>query len=193
MIDFRTHTPTRRNITTKVGHYHDHKSNLRIDYIDRCGYCNDIDKFRFSWFEIDHLVPQKYLKTISENDYSNLVYSCRSCNNAKRAKWPTGDEKVHHRNDEGFVDPCDDEYNNQFSRLNNGRIIPQSKLGEWIYNSLKLYKPQHEIIWNIEELENLILEIKKIRSVNPENEVIKDLLLLVYEEFHKYINELFKY
>jgi len=193
MIDFRIHTPKRRNITTAVNQYSDYRADLKLDYKDRCGYCNDFDKWRFVWFEIDHLVPQKYLKTISEKNYSNLVYSCRSCNNAKRAIWPTGDEKIHNRNDEGFIDPCDDEYNKQFSRLNNGRIVPQSKLGEWIYNSLKLYKPQHEIIWNVEELESLIFEIMKIRTVNPENEAIKDLLLSVYEEFHNYLNDLFKH
>ena len=41
---------------------------------------------------------------ISPTEYSNLVYSCRSCNNSKRAKWPTGDENVHNDGEQGFID-----------------------------------------------------------------------------------------
>jgi len=191
MIDFRTHTPKRRNITTVVSHYREHKSDLRLDYKERCGYCNCTDTWRLTWFEIDHFVPQMYLTRITETDYSNLVYACRSCNNAKRAKWPSKNEIIHNINNEGFIDPCDDEYNNQFLRLDNGRIIPQTELGIWIYNSLKLYKPQHEIIWNIELLDNLIDEIETILEHTPNND-LSNQLMLCYKGFRLYVKELSK-
>ena len=185
---FREHTPNRRNITAKVTRYGQHKDDLKIDYQGRCGYCNDIDTWRFIWFEIDHFVPKHHLKTIQDTDYSNLVYSCRSCNNAKRAKWPTEDELVHNDGQVGFIDPCDAEYNNQFDRLENGRILPKTELGEWMYNAMKLYKPQHEIIWNIELVDNLIDEIEAFPIDN--NNDLKDKLLSVYREFKQYIKSL---
>jgi len=189
MSVFREHTPKRRDIKTAVKTYGDHRSDLRIDYKNRCGYCNDIESYRITWFEIDHFVPKVYFKTITETDYSNLVYACRSCNNAKRAKWPTKVEKIHNQNDIGFIDPCDDTYNNQFKRLSNGRILPITSLGNWIYNSIKLYKPQHEVIWNIELLDTLIDEINEVLEYAP-NDNLKEKLTLCLLEYRKYVKEL---
>lgn len=191
MSVFRNEHPKRRNITKEVSNYRKHRDDLKKDYLDRCGYCNSIDTWRFVWFEIDHFVPQKYLKTIKDTDYFNLVYACRSCNNAKRAKWPSMDEKIHNVNDEGFIDPCDDEYANQFKRTDKGRIVPDTKLGQWIYNELKLYKPQHEIIWKMEEMNNLIDEIEQVLDGNPNaSQDLKDKLLECYRAFRKYVQQL---
>lgn len=189
MSVFRNHTPKRRNIATAVTKYGHHRANLKIDYLSRCGYCNDVDTWRFIWFEIDHFVPQKHLVAISKTDYSNLVYACRSCNNAKKAHWPTEDEKVHNQNNEGFIDPCHDEYNNQFTRLADGRVIPQTLLGQWMYNALKLYKPQHEIIWNIEQLDLMIDEIQGLLKDFPSTSLTERLLICCLE-FRKYIKAL---
>jgi hypothetical protein len=189
MIPFRKETPKRRDIKTVVTKYSDHRDELKKDYKYRCGYCDDADLWRKDWFEIDHFVPQKYLKTINNTNYSNLVYACRSCNNSKRAHWPTEDELVHHKNDEGFIDPCDDEYDKQFVRDLNGRIIYQTQLGKWMYYKLKLHKPQHEIIWQIEILDNLISECEK-QLDKTDNEVLKNRVLNLYQEYRKYTKQL---
>lgn len=189
MIPFREETPKRRDIKTKVNKYSDHREELKIDYKNRCGYCDDIDMWRTVWFEIDHFVPQKYLKDIKETDYSNLVYACRSCNNSKRAHWPTGDELVHHKNDEGFIDPCDDEYVKQFIRYENGRIFYQTQLGKWMYFKLKFHKPQHEIIWQIEKLDSLIDECEELLET-MDNSVLKEKVLGLYREYRKYTKQL---
>jgi hypothetical protein len=189
MIPFRKKTPKRRDIKTTVSKYTDHKEELKKDYKYRCGYCNDIDIWRTSWFEIDHFVPQKYLKTIKDTDYFNLVYACRSCNNSKRAHWPTEDEFIHHKDEKGFIDPCDDEYEKQFMRHNNGRIIYQTQLGEWMYYKLKLHKPQHEVIWQIEELDNLIDECENILKT-IDNDALKDKVLGLYREYRNYTKQL---
>lgn len=186
---FRNHTPKRQNITVKVNHYKDHRDNLKKDYQNRCGYCNSIDTWRFVWFEIDHFVPQKYLVKITDTDYANLVYACRSCNNAKRAHWPTKDENIHNNNNEGFIDPCNDEYNSQFSRLDNGKIKAETKLGAWMYNKLKLYKPQHEVIWNIEQLDLLIEECERLLEFISD-EVLKERILMLYREYRRYTKQL---
>lgn len=189
MIPFREETPKRRNITTKVNKYSDHRDELKKDYKFRCGYCNDIDIWRTVWFEVDHFVPQKYLKTIKDTDYSNLVYACRSCNNSKSAHWPTCDELVHNKNDEGFIDPCDDNYEKQFERHDDGRIIYKTPLGEWMYYKLKLHKPQHEIIWQIQELDSLIEECEELLATMG-SQVLKDKLLTLYREYRKYTKQL---
>lgn len=193
MSVFREHTPKRRNITNTVSSHGDHRNDLKLDFKDRCGYCNDIDNWRFIWFEIDHFVPRKQLVNIIDTDYSNLVYSCRSCNNSKRAKWPSGDETIHNHDNKGFIDPCDDEYENQFERLNSGRIKPTTELGDWMYNAMKLYKPQHEIIWNIEQLHELIKELRKLVAKMPNDNDLKDRLILLYNTYDDYIQKLFKH
>jgi hypothetical protein len=60
MSIFRAHTPKRRNIIRVVNSHGEHRVDLKLDYINRCGYCNDLDNLRFIWFEIDHFVPRKH-------------------------------------------------------------------------------------------------------------------------------------
>lgn len=189
---FRLTHPKRSNVTTIVSHYKEHRDSLRSDYKNRCGYCDDIDIWRFTWFEIDHFVPKYVMKLLTDTDYKNLVYACRSCNNAKRAKWPSGDENIPIVNDEGFVDPCDDDYTTHFDRTGTGRIIPLTKLGKWKYNALKLYKPQHEILWNLEQLHILISEIKSLLVNEPTNITLKDKLIETYDNYDAYLMSLFK-
>ena len=62
MSVFRLENPKRRNITTTISGYRKHKDNLKKDFLNRCGYCDSIDTWRFVWFEIDHFVPQKYVR-----------------------------------------------------------------------------------------------------------------------------------
>lgn len=189
MIPFRKESPKRRDIKTVVTKYSDHKDELKKDYKFRCGYCNDVDVWRTVWFEIDHFVPQKYMKTITATDYHNLVYACRSCNNSKRAHWPTKDELIHNSNDEGFIDPCDKDYELQFCRFDDGKIFYKTALGKWMYYKLKLYKPQHEIITQIERLDELIEECEQLLTA-IDNDVLKDKVLQLYREYRKYTKQL---
>ena len=159
MTDFRHRKPTRRESPEEKSRYTDYKPELREDFNERCGYCGDHDFFRQTYYEIDHFVPQDKLETISLNEYSNLVYSCRSCNNSKRAKWPTGDEKVHNDGKVGFIDPCDETYANQFHRGKDGSIIACTELGQWMWTALNFGNPAHRVIWNLEEIRKRINEI----------------------------------
>ncbi len=191
---FRDFTPKRQNITRKVSDYKNHRSDLKNDFKERCGYCNDIYVWRFASFEIDHFIPRKkdkktFLTIKSETDYSNLVYACKSCNNSKSNKWPTNDENLHNENDIGFIDPCDDNYNLQFDRLNNGQIKAITSLGTWMFKELKLYKPQHEFIWNLEELDKIIEESEIILKSTTDETLtsdLKDLILDFYRKYRKY-------
>ncbi len=191
MAVFRKHTPKRQEITINVLSYHEHKEDLQKDFQNRCGYCNDI-KWGNAEFEIDHFVPQKpknFKTTIGPTLYFNLVYACKSCNRAKGNKWVTNNENTANINDIGFIDPCDKEYNNQFERTETGRIVHKTALGEWMYKALKLHKPQHEIIWNIDLTNKLIDEIEKVLNYKP-NEELSRKLLSIYKKFRNYTKQL---
>ena len=193
MSNFRNFTPKRRVITKSVSSHRDYRDDLRLDFKCRCGYCNDIDIWRTQRFEVDHFVPRKHLTTISETDYSNLVYSCRSCNNAKRAKWPTNNDRIHNDNNIGFIDPCDDQYNNQFERLSDGKIKPKTTLGQWMFIEMKLYKIQHEVIWLIEQCDILISEIEEYLNDNENNSELSNRLLKLYQAYRSYTKQLSNY
>lgn len=197
---FRDFTPKRQNITRKVADYKNHRSDLKNDFKERCGYCNDIYVWRFASFEIDHFIPRKkdkkpFLTIKSETDYTNLVYACKSCNNSKSNKWPTNDENLHNQDDIGFIDPCDENYNLQFDRLDNGQIKAITSLGSWMFKELKLYKPQHEFIWNLEELKKVIDESESILSSTTEETLsnkLKEILLDLYRKYKHYTESLGK-
>jgi hypothetical protein len=192
----REKTPQRRKITQKVSDYTEHKDNLREDFDKRCGYCNDLDFFRRAHYEIDHFIPKNFLKEkfpiieeykIKEQDYSNLIYACHSCNNAKGKKWPTNSMEIHNINNTGFIDPCNTEYDEQLERNDNGEIIPKTDLGKWMFNELKLWKPEHSIIWHLDELKQSIDEIEKIIAEKEQVEIKYNLLFM---KFYKYLKQL---
>lgn len=196
MIPFRQKTPIRRDNASQVKHYKLHADSLKQDFNSRCGYCDSSYTWRTSWFEIDHFVPKKFLKTISESEYSNLVFACRSCNNSKRAKWPTGSETVYiTANNEGFMDPCSTAYDQQFSRKKDGTICYKTDVGKWMFHQLKLHKAQHQIIWLIEQIDQQIDELEKLAStVNPTLQPkIQEVLLSLHQKYRQYTKKLAEY
>lgn len=78
---------------------------------------------------------------------------------------------------------------NSLRDLIDGRIIYQTQLGKWMYYKLRLHKPQHQIIWQIEELDSLIEECEKLLEV-MDNDVLKDRVLRLYREYRKYTKQL---
>ena len=58
-------------------------------------------------------------------------------------------------------------------------------IGKWMYDKLKLYKPQHQIRWNIEQLRLISDELKN--KIEEDSDNIK-----LYKQFYlltKKINE----
>lgn len=176
MTDFRKIKPQRRNNVPVCKVYQEYKSILCEDFHRRCGYCGDHEFFRETFYEIDHFIPKK-LAPEKANEYSNLVYSCRTCNNSKRDKWPTGDAA--HPNDglKGWIDPCDAQYSAQFDRLKDGSIRSKTKLGLWMWGALSLGNPIHRLKWMLEQIryelgktESLdISDVNELRQVNELN------------------------
>jgi len=185
---FRETNPKRRSNIAKKSNYRDYKPELRKDFNGRCGYCNDHEGLRNSFYEIDHFVPKTLLEINEYADYGNLVFSCRYCNNSKSNKWPTRDRHKCNDKVEGFIDPCDLDYAPHFCRNSMGEIIPQSKLGKWMHRELKLYLRRHSILWQIEKLDYIMATFKYLGL--HEKTDYKDLFIKISCHFLDYFQKL---
>ena len=190
MIKFRNKKPTRTSPKKILKDYKQYREQLSIDFNHRCAYCDDYDTFRNSSFEIDHFIPQKYLKKKKVNDYDNLVYACKSCNNAKSAIWPSETETISIVGNTGWIDPCSEEYEKQFTRNEHGTIIPVTPIGVWMHDKLKLWKDQHRVIWNIERLDIICERIYSNINLLDANQ--KTELIEFYHEKEQWIRMLMK-
>ena len=166
----RKHIPA-RSAVTKQKNYRKYKSDLRKDFSKRCGYCDDSDEFCGGerGYHIDHFAPKSLFPKIS-TEYENLVYSCPFCNGAKSDKWIGTDSSVSNNGQEGFIDPCDSEYDKHLCRGTDGSIEACSTLGRYIVKNLKLHLIRHALIWQIQEL---LCVRNKIESLMP---LVKDRL-----------------
>jgi len=189
-MNFRDKTPIRRTNPSSQSNYTRYRDELRSDFNCRCGYCHTHDFFRSTYYEIDHFVPKTIIKTIAKSDYSNLVYSCRSCNNSKRNKWPSNNEAIHNDGKIGFIDPCNEEYSKQFLRNEDGSIIPITELGCWMFKNLNLGNPSHRITWKLDELKSIIEELYSLRDSYKDNVSLLNSICDLCSEYFRLENEL---
>lgn len=168
-LPFRKIDPVRSTPTTLRSNYRHYKPDLKSDFNSRCGYCDALDMWKETFYEVDHFVPVVILKTIAKNDYKNLVYSCRSCNNSKRKHWIGSNEKIHNNGKEGFIDPCDKKYAKLFHRNQDGAIKYKvgNSLAEWMYKKLKLFKKDHALIWKVTSIYLRLTDIDNIPNLSP--------------------------
>jgi len=207
----RNKLPKRRKTPDKSENGSDHskhKPNLEEDFHHHCGYCGAYDGFGYTrtYFEIDHFVPKEFLKKTNSGmsfcKYDNLVYSCRFCNNKKTDLWPTKDENIHNKDNKGFVDPCNIDYDNHLYRTSNGAILWKTELGKWMATeAFKFDEREKEIkiLWNYNQIriqiEMLIDELNN--EIEGSNEYIT-----IYEKivplnlkhfiFQKQLTELYR-
>ncbi|MDQ8205898.1 HNH endonuclease signature motif containing protein [Coraliomargarita sp. SDUM461003] len=119
---------------------------MRNDFSQHCGYCDDDDFYSGGsrGYQIDHFKPKCSFPD-DVNDYDNLVYSCPYCN---RSKWDTW------REEDGFIDPCEDGYDEHIIRRDDGSIGYEGSRGKFIFEELNLGLKRHQIIWTIKKLES---------------------------------------
>jgi hypothetical protein len=157
-----------RKCTKTYKKYGSFKRFLQEDFNARCGYCNDPDSYDggYKHYHIDHFIPKVHLKAIKENEYKNLVYACFSCNNSKGDDWPSRDESITTVGSRGYIDPCESRYDRQFYRGELGDIIARTKLGQYMYEQMKLDLRRHAIIWILDKLDTQIksLSVEKNKS-----------------------------
>ena len=189
MNDFRDEPPFKEEVTIVVSKYQDHKPTLKKNFRSKCGYCNDNDIWRNTYYEIDHYIPKGYLTEEEKKEYWNLIYSCRYCNNSKRAKWPTKDRNLENDGKEGFVSPYSVDYDLLFKRDSEGTILPQSDLAKWMHKNLHLGLKRHAVIWQLEKIDT---ELDFIETEYPkiENQQTKEKITKLLFQFRKKIKEL---
>lgn len=165
-----------RTCTKTYAKYTLFKLYIREDFNKRCGYCDDLDIYHGGTrgYQIDHFKPHSITRFIClKEEYSNLVYSCPFCNRAKSNKW---------EDTNGFIDPCDKEYDNHLERNNKGQIKSKTKQGQYIHTNLNLHLKRHELLWMIEKLENQSKEIDSYLNFLGEGH---ELELKILREFRK--------
>lgn len=164
---------------------------LAKDFSHRCAYCDDLENISRRRFEVEHFAPKSKFPHL-EFDYDNLLYACPWCNRAKWDTWPSDRSNVNVVGDEGFIDPCDDEYCRHLDRDGSGKIIWKTQLGKYMYNTLKLYLKIHEINYNIERLYEargrLQVDINREQVEGKVSTEKKSLLLELDEKFFSYFN-----
>jgi len=206
MILFRSKTPNRRPNPTKKpagDKWSEHKPDLKEDFNNCCGYCNSYDEYRHTYFEVDHFIPKDFFKKLGNiglTQYDNLVYSCKFCNNAKRAKWPSQSEKYFNDGNEGFVDPCDVVYDKHFYRTTDGGIMWNTILGKWMFSEAFKFDERAQgikLLWNLSSLENIIHALTLVLNSYVEtSEDYKQIKIKIGDycfEYFKYHQELIKY
>lgn len=197
----REEMPVRRKMPSKseIGKNHSkHKPDLEEDFNYCCGYCGAYNGFGYTktYFEIDHFVPRDFLikskSKIGFCKYSNLVYSCRFCNNNKTAHWPSQRDDVYVNEDgEGFIDPCDPDYENHLYRTDDGAIMWNTPTGKWMATVAFKFDERMEelkLLWQYNmtriTIEKIIDELNLYPADSNEHIEIKNELTPIFEKHY---------
>lgn len=186
--EFRFDKPE-RTCDKQYADYRQYKEYLAKDFNNKCGY-TDCSHFWFGGkknFHIDHFIPWKKnfaTRPDLKTSYSNLVYACSYVNILK-----SDDDS------NNFLDPCDNDLNEHFTRDPYGQIIPnpQSTQANYMYSKLKLYLSRYRIIWMLDRLTEKIETLKSIQQGPNDkgmNAKIEGLLNDLYKHHYEYLQYL---
>jgi len=156
----------RRTNVALENDYAKYRIPLSEDFNNICGYCGKSINLAKRGFEIDHFVPISTDET-RETDYTNLVFSCFTCNRKKSKKWPTRNKDLCHDGRHGFVDPTTEEYDTHLGRDQNGTIEHYTEVGKYMYGVFKFRLRPTASVWKSMELvkrKELLYLIKKDNS-----------------------------
>ncbi|CAC9538139.1 hypothetical protein [uncultured Gammaproteobacteria bacterium] len=169
-----------RTCTKTYSSYRSFRSYLADDFNHRCGYCDDPDIHygQTISYHIDHFKPKSKFPDL-ETNYSNLVYSCPYCNGAKSDKWQEVD---------GFIDPCDNEYDKHLERTDKGKITCVTQRGQYIVENLRLYLKRHELIWSLAILEWQKQQLNQINTIDSNELMVLRKFKEIQEQIDKYNN-----
>ncbi|GJK50778.1 hypothetical protein TUM17560_31550 [Serratia marcescens] len=192
MFPLRKNDP-KRTAQKKLNKYNSYKEALSKDFFCCCGYCGAHHVYYGSGkcFHIDHFAPKSKFKHL-ENEYSNLVYSCPTCNIAKSNDWCGNNENESISNGIGYIEPCDTQYSEAFYRDSSGKIRYKegNSAAKYMYDKLKFGLRRHEIFWLADYFYELVPRISRKLKETPENNPLhvelKSLLLDVIDQMDKY-------
>lgn len=125
-FEYPTQPHNRRHGPEGYTHYNSYRDWLRDEFVFRCVYCLHREQWygRGTTFHIEHFIPVAVdEKGICE--YTNLLYACATCNEAKR-------DAV------GVPSPCELSFNDCLRILPDGRIEALNDDGERLRQILRL-------------------------------------------------------
>lgn len=198
MRQFRSSHPTRSVGVPLENNYSRYRSQLAKDFNGRCGYTDCSHRHWFGGFEIDHFAPlkpaledieKKAAFAVLECTYSNLVYACPSINRAKGNDWAGDSPDEPTKDGRGYLDPCDNNYNEYFYRTDGGQIMPKDHpISQYMWSKLNLYLKRYEIYWRIDWLfEQMTILQDAIKNSDLDGEQLKRVRSLLDELLAKYI------
>jgi hypothetical protein len=127
-----------RSIAARRSHYADYREELRIDFWFSCAYCSitEIEALGIG-FQIDHYEPVDDRPDL-ENEYTNLMYSCQTCNGHKNARTPSPETR---RKGYAFF-RADQHHPDDHFILEDVRINHKTLIGEFTKENLYLNRLQ---------------------------------------------------
>lgn len=139
------------------------KKYLAEDFSHRCAYCDDRDSLAggYKSYHVEHFAPKEKFPDLKFT-YENLLYSCPFCNCSKNDDWvgSTADENI--KGNRGYVSPCDADYQRHLDRNDQtGEIVPQTPLGQYMYDHLNLSLMRHSLIYMVETLQEKRNKLKE--------------------------------
>lgn len=164
---------------------------LREDFGNMCGYCGKDFNIIKCPYQKDHLIPEYIAKQVGRldllTDYNNLVYSCRVCNRKKWHNWPFEDADKTHDDKVGFVDPATDEFDEHLGRDDNGRIVPKTNVGKYMYQIFNFNNRFTEIWWKLSAISK---EIEEIDCILEQEQTVEG--LSQYWKLHRQFDNFLK-
>lgn len=178
----KTKKPTRAHSGEVWRTNSSNKRRLVIDFENKCGYCDDHDKYSggYNSYHVEHFAPKEKYQHL-EFTYENLLYCCPYCNISKSDKWVGSNATESIVGDRGFVDPCTDEYYLHLRRDNLGNIEYTTSIGKYMYEELKLYLNRHSILYNLEKVRLK----KKLLCAKIDEKRLKQEDTVILEETYK--------
>lgn len=153
----------KRRIIEDDRKYPEYRKELEEDFFGLCGYCGKNQYYFYEPFHIDHFAPKSIFESRTD-DYSNLILACPQCNRHKSNKWVTDDAYVSIKENEGFIDPATEEYDNHLHRDEEGNIIADTDIGKYMHNVFKFNIRPTGMIWKINKLRELKELLKNDKS-----------------------------
>ena len=125
-FEYPTTPHARRHGPAGYEDYSSYRDWLRDEFMFRCVYCLHREQWYHggTTFHIDHLVPVKE-GSPGKHDYSNLLYACARCNEAKRAVL-------------GMPDPCQIAFHDCLRIMHDGQIDALNNEGKKLKLVLRL-------------------------------------------------------
>jgi hypothetical protein len=125
-FEYPTEPHTRRHGPAGYSDYNSYRDWLRDEFTFRCVYCLHREQWynRGATFHIDHWIPLK-ANPDGKCEYSNLLYACATCNEAKKAIL-------------GVPDPCEVAFYDCLRVMADGRIEALNDDGDKLRQVLRL-------------------------------------------------------